>query len=62
MNLGLYMLHTATGAGRWPHFPLWGWGIGLSIHATVAFIGLRGGRWRERMLRTENEHLRRRHG
>ncbi|MBI5269516.1 MAG: 2TM domain-containing protein [Burkholderiales bacterium] len=60
VNLGLYALNAFQGGHRWSHFPLWGWGLGLTIHGIVTFIGLRGEGVRERMLADEVARLRQR--
>lgn len=60
VNLGLFALNSATGTARWSHFPLWGWGLGLTIHGIVTFISLRGEGLRERMLADEVARLRER--
>ena len=60
VNLGLYLLNLNTGGVRWNHWPLFGWGIGLAIHAIVTVIALQGDGLRERMLQREVETLRRR--
>ena len=60
VNLGLLTMNIVSGGYRWSAWPLWGWGLGLGIHALVATLNLRGEGWRERMLAREIEHLRRR--
>lgn len=60
VNSGLYLLNQFTGGGRWHHFPLWGWGLGLAIHGLVTLISLQGTGLRERMLDAEIESLKRR--
>ncbi|MFN5047716.1 2TM domain-containing protein [Roseateles sp.] len=50
VNLGLYLLGDGQ---RWTQFPLWGWGLGLSIHGLVTLMALGGGDLRERMLSSE---------
>ena len=59
VNLGLFALNSSLGGTRWSHFPLWGWGLGLAIHAIVTFISLQGDGMRSRMLASEVEKLRR---
>lgn len=60
VNGGLFLLNQLTGGGRWHHFPLWGWGLGLAIHCLVTVISLQGTGLRERMLDAEIESLKRR--
>jgi len=60
VNSGLLLLNQTTGGGRWHHFPLWGWGLGLSIHGLVTLISLQGTGLKERMLAAEIESLKRR--
>lgn len=43
-------------------FFVWGWAIGLSIHAFLTFASLQGEGLRERMLRQEIERMRRERG
>ena len=59
VNLGLLTMNLVAGGHRWSVWPLWGWGLGLGIHALVAMLNLRGDGWRQRMLAREMEHLRR---
>jgi 2TM domain len=59
VNLGLFVVDSASGGQRWSHFPLLGWGLGLAIHGAVAFLSLQGQGVRERMLASEVERLRR---
>jgi steroid 5-alpha reductase family enzyme len=59
VNLGLYAINSATGAARWSQFPLWGWGLGLTIHGIVTFIALQGDGLHQSMVQREMEHLRR---
>ena len=58
VNLGLFVVDSATGGQRWSHFPLMGWGLGLAIHGVVVFLSLQGQGVRERMLSREIERLR----
>lgn len=60
VNSGLYLLSQTTGNGRWHHFPLFGWGLGLAIHGLVTVISLQGTGLKERMLAAEIEALKRR--
>lgn len=60
VNGGLYLLNGMYGGGRWHHFPLYGWGLGLAIHGIVTLVALQGTGLRERMLETELEQLRQR--
>ncbi len=58
VNLGLFTLNQAIGGRAWSHFPLWGWGLGLTIHGVVTFLNLAGDGWRQRMLEAELARLR----
>lgn len=58
VNLGLFTLNQAIGGRHWSMFPLWGWGLGLTIHGVVTFVNLVGDGWRERMLNAELARLR----
>ena len=58
VNLGLYAINSATGGAHWARFPLWGWGLGLAIHAVVTFASLHGDGIHDRMLKREIERLR----
>jgi len=58
VNAGLYAVNSQVGSFRWSVFPLWGWGLGLAIHALVTVIGLSGDGLRERMLASEVQRLR----
>ena len=60
VNLGLYAIDTTTGGPRWSLFPLWGWGVGLGVHAIVTFISLQGEGLRQSTVQREIEQLRRR--
>ena len=70
VNSGLLLLSTLGGWGDgWGHghrhglaFPLWGWGLGLTIHAVVVFLKLQSEGLRQRMLDREIETLTRREG
>ena len=58
VNLGLFALNSAVGGRHWSLFPLWGWGLGLTIHGVVTFLNLSGEGWRDRMLSAELARLR----
>lgn len=60
VNGGLYLLNGFTGSTRWHFFPLWGWGLGLTIHGIVTLIALQGSGLRERMMDQELRQLRER--
>ena len=60
INAGLYLL--GGGDQRLNGLPLWGWGLGLSIHGLVTLISLQGGDLRERMMAAELRTLRERAG
>jgi len=62
VNGGLYLLNSLNGGGRWHHFPLYGWGLGLAIHGVVTFLSLNGMGMREKLLAQEMEALRKRQG
>lgn len=62
VNGGLYLLSGLTGSGRWHHFPLYGWGLGLAIHGVVTFLSLNGMGLREKLMAQEVEALRKRQG
>jgi hypothetical protein len=57
VNLGLLVLNQLTGGGRWHAWPLFGWGIGLTVHGIFTFLALRGEGVRDRMLAAEIERL-----
>lgn len=57
VNAGLALLQAVQGGDRWNFWPLFGWGIGLSIHGLVVFIGLHSDGLRERLLAAEIERL-----
>jgi hypothetical protein len=57
VNGGLYLLNRLQGGTSWHMWPLGGWGLGLTIHGIVTFIGLQGDGLRERMLAAEIERL-----
>ena len=59
VNLGLYAINSVTGGPHWARFPLWGWGLGLAIHAVVTLVALQGDGVRDGMLKREIERLRR---
>ena len=60
VNLGLYLFSQLAGRGQWHIFPLWGWGLGLAIHALVTVLSLSGDGVRDRMLAQEEARLRER--
>ena len=62
VNLGLTAINWVVGGRPWHWWPLAGWGLGLAIHGIVAFAGLRGDGWHERMLDRELQRLRREQG
>jgi hypothetical protein len=43
VNSMLFMLDYVTPGGPWFYWPLFGWGIGLLIHAVMTFTGLAPG-------------------
>lgn len=60
VNGGLYFLNgmgSDGGHSRWHMFPLWGWGLGLTIHGLVVLLALSTGDLRERMLAGELDRL-----
>lgn len=59
VNAGLYLISELIGGQRWYRFPLWGWGLGLTIHGIVTLLALATGDLRERMLEKEMQRLRR---
>ena len=58
VNLGLFAVNSATGGHRWSHFPLLGWGLGLTIHGIVTLLSLQGEGLRQRMVASEMARLR----
>lgn len=62
VNSGLYLLNVLRGGADWQIFPLWGWGLGLTIHGIVTLLSLQGQDLRERLLATELRTLRERAG
>ena len=68
VNGGLLLLSTLGGWGDgWGQghrhglaFPLWGWGLGLTIHRIVVFLKLQGEGLRDRMVADEVRRLRER--
>ena len=58
VNLGLWLASELSGHGHWRIWPMWGWGLGLTIHGIVTFLSLRGEGLRERMLADELQRLR----
>lgn len=57
VNGGLFLLNAAQGGERWHLWPMFGWGIGLTIHGVFTYLGLQGDGMRERMLADEIERL-----
>ena len=51
--LGLFFIDFVDGGNWWFYWPLFGWGIGLAIHAFVTFgaEGPLGRGWEERKIR-----------
>ena len=47
----LFLLDLVTGSGWWFYWPLFGWGIGLALHATSVFGGWADGSAEEREIR-----------
>ncbi|MBH9577002.1 2TM domain-containing protein [Inhella proteolytica] len=62
VNSGLYLLNLLRGGADWQIFPLWGWGLGLTIHGIVTLLSLQGQDLRERLLQAELRTLRERAG
>ena len=70
VNGGLFLMSWIGGWGEgWGHghrhglvFPLWGWGLGLTIHGIVVLLRLKGEGLTRRMLDHEIEALKRREG
>ena len=60
VNAGLWIVDAATGGRHWAWLPTLGWGVGLTIHAIVTFVGLHGDGWREQMVAAEVERRKRR--
>lgn len=58
INAGLFLVNAITGGGRWHHFPLYWWGLGLAIHGVVTLLALQGTGLRERMMDKELAQLR----
>jgi hypothetical protein len=58
VNGGLFLINSLNGGGRWAHWPLLGWGLGLFIHAVFTVIALQGDGLRERMVEREARKLR----
>ena len=50
VNSGLFLLNLLTGDGWWFYWPLFGWGVGLGIHALTVFgqFGPFSSDWEER--------------
>ena len=70
VNGGLFLMSWIGGWGEgWGQghrhglaFPLWGWGLGLTIHGIVVLLRLKGEGLTRRMLDHEIEALKRREG
>lgn len=60
VNAGLYLLNLGRGEAEWRVFPLWGWGLGLTIHGIVTLLSLQGQDLRQRLLEAELRRLRER--
>jgi len=60
VNAGLYLLNLLKGGASWQIFPLWGWGLGLTIHGIVTLLSLQGQGLRERLMNAELRTLRER--
>ena len=60
VNAGLMLAAAFTGGSQGRMTPIWGWGLGLAIHAAVVAARLTGGDVRNGMLRREIERLQRR--
>jgi hypothetical protein len=58
VNLGLYAKRELTGNHHGPVL-IWGWALGLLIHAAFTWVSLQGEGIRERMLREEIERMKR---
>jgi 2TM domain len=57
VNLGLLMAHVLTDGARGLSAPLWGWGLGLTVHAIVVTARLRGNGFFERQVAAEAKRL-----
>jgi hypothetical protein len=57
VNLGLFVWNVVQGDPRWHVLPLFGWGLGLAIHALVTAVSLRGDGLRRRMFDQEMRRL-----
>jgi hypothetical protein len=70
VNSGLFLVSWIGGWGEaWGHghrhglvLPLWGWGLGLTIHGIVVLLQLKGEGLTKRMMDREIEALKRREG
>jgi GNAT superfamily N-acetyltransferase len=60
VNAGLYLLNLLKGGSSWQIFPLWGWGLGLTIHGIVTLLSLQGQGLRQRLMDAELRALRER--
>jgi hypothetical protein len=57
VNAGLFAINALQGGHRWHTWPLMGWGLALTVHGIVTFIGLRGEGLRDRMMAEEVQRL-----
>jgi len=57
VNLGLFVLNTVKGGPHWSWYPMFGWGLGLAIHALVVMLKLRGNGLSETLLAQERQRL-----
>ena len=53
VNALLLLIDVATGGGLWFYWPLFGWGIGLVVHAGVVWGAPRVHAWEEGMITRE---------
>ena len=52
VNAGLFVLDILSSGGTWFFWPLFGWGIGLAVHAVSVFArGPFGPDWEDRKIR-----------
>ena len=51
--IALFLIDWRSGSGWWFYWPLFGWGIGVALHAvgTFGFFGLLGPDWEKRKIR-----------
>jgi len=57
VNLGLFVLDTVKGGPHWSWYPMFGWGLGLAIHALVITLVLRGNGLFDTLLAQERQRL-----